>query len=95
MYTTTVSERDSYVEFTFTVDTDNPVYAFFPTLYQRQCNMWLKADSWDINNYAFVDYFFTGEHYSILDLGTFEPGQKVKLRMTLANGEALFSDVLI
>ena len=56
--------------------------------------MWLKADSWDIENYAFVDYFFTGENYSILNLGSFEPGETIKLRMTLANGEALFSDVL-
>lgn len=95
MYTTTVSDRDSYVEFTFTVETSDPVYVFFPTIYQRQCNMWLKAESWDIDNYAFVDYFFTGDYYSILDLGTYEPGEQLKLRMTLANGEAIFSDVLI
>mgnify|MGYP002797696004 CR=1 FL=1 len=95
MYTTTVSDRDSYVEFTFTVETSDPVYVFFPTIYQRQCNMWLKAESWDIDNYAFVDYFFPGAYYSILDLGTYEPGEQLKLRMTLANGEAIFSDVLI
>lgn len=95
MYTTTVSDRDSYVELTFTVETSDPVYVFFPTIYQRQCNMWLKAESWDIDNYAFVDYFFTGDYYSILDLGTYEPGEQLKLRMTLANGEAIFSDVLI
>lgn len=94
MYTTAVEGKDSYVEFSLDIDTDEPIYAFFPTIYQRQCNMWLKADSWDIENYAFVDYFFTGEYYSILNLGSFEPGEKVKLRMTLANGEAIFSDVL-
>lgn len=98
MYTTTVPDKDSYVEFSlnFTEESkaSEPLYAFFPTLYQRQCNMWLKADSWDITNYAFVDYFFTGEHYSILDLGTFDPAEKLHLRMTLANGEAIFSDVL-
>ena len=93
-YTTAVEGKDSYVEFTLDVDTDMPLYAFFTTQYQRQCNMWLKADSWDIENYAFVDYFFTGENYSILNLGSFEPGETIKLRMTLANGEALFSDVL-
>ena len=93
-YTTTVDGKDSYVEFTVDIDTDQPIFAFFPTIYQRQCNMWLKADSWDINNYAFVDYFFKGEYYSILNLGSFEPGETIKLRMTLANGEALFSDVL-
>lgn len=95
MYTTTVEGKDSYVEFTIKVDNDYPMYAFFPTIYQRQCNMWIKADSWDIVNYAFCDYFFTGEHYSILDLGSYEEGETVKLRMTLANGEAIFSDVLI
>ncbi len=93
-YTTAVEGKDSYIEFTLDVDTDMPLYAFFTTQYQRQCNMWLKADSWDIENYAFVDYFFTGENYSILNLGSFEPGETIKLRMTLANGEALFSDVL-
>lgn len=93
-YTTTVPDKDSYIEFTLTIDSDQPLYAFFPTIYQRQCNIWVKADSWDITNYAFVDYFFTGEYYSILDLGTYEPGEKIKIRMTLANGEALFSDVL-
>lgn len=93
-YTTAIEGKDSYVEFTLDIDTDEPIYAFFPTIYQRQCNMWVKADSWDIQNYAFVDYFFTGEYYSILNLGSFEPGETVKLRMTLANGEALFSDVL-
>ncbi len=94
MYTTAVEGKDSYVEFTVDVETDQPVFAFFPTIYQRQCNMWLKADSWDIDNYAFVDYFFKGENYSILNLGSFEPGESFKLRMTLANGEAIFSDVL-
>ena len=93
-YTTTVEGRDSYVEFTLDIDTDEAIFAFFPTIYQRQCNMWEKADSWDIKDFAFVDYFFTGEYYSILNLGSFEPGDTVRLRMTLANGEVLFSDVL-
>lgn len=94
MYNTAVEGKDSYVEFTLDIDTDKPIYAFFPTIYQRKCNMWLKADSWDVENYAFVDYFFQGENYSILNLGSFDPGEEVKLRMTLANGEAIFSDVL-
>ncbi|MCC8131582.1 MAG: YfhO family protein [Ruminococcus sp.] len=93
-YTTVVDGSDSYVEFTINVDSDNPIYAFFPTIYQRQCNMWIKADSWDVSNYAFLDYFFTSEYYSILDLGTYEDGETIHLRMTLANGEALFSAVL-
>lgn len=93
-YTTTVPEKDSYVEFTINIDSAEPLYAFFPTVYQRKCNIWLKADSWDITNYAFADYFFTSEYYSILDLGTYEPGEKLHVRMTLANSEALFSDVL-
>ncbi len=94
MYTTAVDGRDSYVEFTLNIENDYPVYAFFPTKYQRKCNIWLKSDAWDITNYAFCDYFFTGEHYSILNLGSFNEGEKVKLRMTLANGEAIFSDCL-
>ncbi len=95
MYTTAVEGKDSYVEFTIKVENSYNMYAFFPTIYQRQCNMWVKADSWDVVNYAFVDYFFTGEHYSVLDLGSYEEGETIKLRMTLANGEAIFSDVLI
>lgn len=94
MYTTTVDGKDSYVEFTIDIENDNPVYAFFPTIYQRKCNIWVKSSEWDIVNYAFVDYFFTGEHYSILNLGSFQEGETVKVRMTLANGEAIFSDVL-
>lgn len=94
MYTTTVDGKDSYVEFTIDIDNDNPVYAFFPTIYQRKCNIWVKSSEWDIVNYAFVDYFFTGEHYSVLNLGSFHEGETVKVRMTLANGEAIFSDVL-
>ena len=94
MYTTAVEGKDSYIEFTLDIDTDEPIFAFFPTIYQRQCNMWVKADSWDVENYAFVDYFFKGENYSILNLGSFEKGDTVRLRMTLANGEAIFSDVL-
>ncbi len=94
MYTTAVEGKDSYIEFVLDVDTDEPIYAFFPTIYQRQCNVWIKADSWDLKNYAFVDYFFTGEYYSILNLGSYEPGEKLRVRMTLANGEAIFSDVL-
>ncbi len=94
MYQTATEGKDSYVEFTVDIDTEKPIYAFFPTIYQRQCNMWLKADSWDVQNYAFVDYFFKGENYSILNLGSFDPGETIKLRMTLANGEAIFSDVL-
>lgn len=93
-YTTTVEGKDSYVEFNFDTETDEPVYAFFPTIYQRQCNMWLKADSWDLDTYAFVDYFFRSEYYSILNLGSYDPGETLRLRMTLANGESIFSDIL-
>lgn len=93
-YTTTVPEKDSYVEFTLNIDSDQPLYAFFPTVYQRKSNIWVRADSWDVNNYPFLDYFFTSEYYSILNLGSYEEGEELKVRMTLASGEVLFSDVL-
>ncbi len=99
MYTTKKQGQDSYIEFTFDVESNDPVYAFFPTVYQRKCNMWLNTDSWDITNYAFAGYFFTSDNYSILGLGshnaTEEDPETLYLRMTLANGEAIFSDVLL
>ena len=98
MYTTRKEGADSYVEFSFPVESSDPVYAFFPTIYQRKCNMWLKAESWDITNYAFAGYFFTGDNYSILGLGSHEASEEnpeeLHLRMTLANKEAIFSEAL-
>jgi uncharacterized membrane protein YfhO len=78
--------KNAQIAYEFTAPTDDPVYAFFPALYERKVNMWLDKE--------FVNYYFEGGKMSIQTLGRFEPGSEHSLSLTIDNekDETLFTD---
>jgi uncharacterized membrane protein YfhO len=78
--------KNAQIAYEFTAPTDDPVYAFFPAVYERKVNMWLDKE--------FVNYYFEGGKMSIQTLGRFEPGSEHSLSLTIDNekDETLFTD---
>ena len=94
-YTVETAGRDAYVEMSFTPRTDDVIYLYMPTLWQRQLNLWIKAENWDVKNYPFLTYYYEGENYCIATIGEPEPGVKFSIRMTLAKDEAYIKDKFV
>jgi uncharacterized membrane protein YfhO len=78
--------KNAQIAYEFTAPTDDPVYAFFPAVYERKVNMWLDKE--------FVNYYFEGGKMSIQSLGRFERGSEHTLSLTIDNekDETLFTD---
>ena len=79
---------DSHIDFLVKVDRDTGVYMYFPTSYERKCNVWVQ----DEREYAMAEQpmsqagqFFESDEYSILKLGDFSEGQTLRVRMTIDN----------
>ena len=85
-YTVRVDGENSHVEFLVTAETDDMVYVYFPSSYERKVNMWLNKD--------FVDYYFEGGNKVVQTLGRFSAGEQFSLITTIASekNEVLFED---
>ncbi len=108
-------DGDPTVDFHLVADSEDPVYIYFKTEFQKSVNLWMATwteDEWSADqsawesendgeftwasadNYArdnsdfdSLGEYFEGDNYIALRLGTFEPGTKITLRMTIANDE--------
>ena len=85
-YTVRVEGENSHIEFLVTAPTDDMVYVYYPSSYERKVNMWLNKD--------FVDYYFEGGNKVIQTLGRFNAGEQFSLITTIAHekNEVLFED---
>lgn len=93
------AKGDAHLDYLMTMDRDSDLYMYFPTRYERSCNVWvLDEESYREGDGTldFAGQFFVGENYSILDLGHFEKDEKVRVRVTIDNddNEAYWSDEL-
>ena len=87
-YLYTALEGDPTVDMFITPETDNPVYMFFKTESRYSVNLWLSKETDDTGtfiNHDFVQSYFKGHDYHIVELGSFEPGETFNLRMTVAD----------
>ena len=108
-------DGDPTVDFHLVAESDEPIYIYFKTEFQKKVNLWMKtwdtsewseaengwkaentgeftwadADEYAKNNGGFdsMGEYFENDNYIALRLGTFEPGTKITLRMTIANEE--------
>ncbi|MBQ2824159.1 MAG: YfhO family protein [Oscillospiraceae bacterium] len=85
-YVPRVEGENSHIEFLVTAPTEDMVYVYFPTSYERKVNMWLNEE--------FVDYYFEGGNKVIQTLGRFAPGEQFSLITTITEekNEVLFAD---
>ena len=85
-FTPRIEGQNSHVEFLVTAKTNDMMYVYFPSNYERKVNMWL--------NHEFLDYYFEGGNKVIQTLGRFNPGEQISLITTITEekNEVLFAD---
>lgn len=94
MYTAAES-GDPTVDMFITVPSEKPIYLFFKTENQKEVNLWLSTEKDENGNYInhdFVGTYFENNNYHTVELGTFEPGSTINLRMTVANEYTIVKD---
>lgn len=96
----TAGEGDPTINFNFTVPDDKPIYIYFKTENQKAVNLWLGEWSDELQDYdyterdrwGFFSSYFEGDNYTMMRLGSFEPGKKISLRVTVANEYTIVRD---
>ncbi|MGN1134008.1 MAG: YfhO family protein [Oscillospiraceae bacterium] len=84
------TEGDAHVDYLVEMNRDSDLYMYLPTSYQRECNVWvLNEDEYTDQNdkMNFAGQYFNGDDYSIMNLGEFKKGDKVRVRITIANDD--------
>lgn len=101
-YNTGEEGSESHIDYLISVENDGPVYIYFPTSYEKACNLWYYDESEfqrykkENNNEPAMDYagsYFEGDNYKILDLGEFTKGKTIRLRVTI-DKEAFWTEEL-
>ncbi len=86
---TKMESGDPTVDYRFTVMQNKRIYAYLKTENEQAVNLWLGV--WDniTETYDFKSYgrYFETRNYCILDLGVYDVGTKVALRMTVDNDQ--------
>lgn len=90
---------ECHIDYLIRMDKDSYLYMFLPTNYEHSCNVWYQPEDEYVegaNNMSFAGQFFTGDNYSILNVGKFYKGQKIRIRVTISNdqNEGVWSDEL-
>lgn len=90
---------ECHVDYVVKMDKDSYLYMYLPTKYERSCNIWIQDEDEYVDGANAMDYagqFFVGDNYSILNLGKYQEGQELRIRITIANdeNEAFWSDKL-
>ncbi len=90
---------DSHIDYLVKMDSDSPLYMYFPTTYERNCNIWVQEENAYKEMESPMDMagqFFVGDNYSILKLGDFYEGQTIRVRVTIDNkdNEAFWRDYI-
>lgn len=81
---------ECHVDFIIEMDKSSALYMYLPTVYERACNIWVQKESeYDsgTEEMKFAGQFFDGDNYAIMNLGEYESGEKVRVRISIANDE--------
>ena len=84
------TQGDAHVDYLVEMNRDSDLYMYLPTSYERECNVWvLNEKDYESNhdNMDFAGQYFNGDDYSIMNLGEFRKGDKVRVRITIANDD--------
>lgn len=101
-YNTGEEGSESHIDYLISIENDGPLYIYFPTSYEKACNLWYYDEA-EFQKYKSendsepaMDYagsYFEGDNYKILDLGEFTKGKTIRLRVTI-DKEAFWSQEL-
>ena len=98
-YPADTSHAECHIDYVVRMDKDSYLYMYLPTKYERSCNVFIQdEDEYDDGSEP-MDYagqFFVGDNYSIMNLGKFEKGKVLRIRLTISNddNEAFWRDQL-
>ena len=104
-YSVAQAGADSYIEYIVQCQTDDDVYLYFPTYYEKQINIWVNSEydeatgQWKTDNFSnlhtFVDKYYETEYYVILKLDMkVKPGQVIAVRASILNEYTYMCDQL-
>ncbi len=82
VYTKDSSDRSANVDFTFTPETDGNVYCYFPSTWARECDLCVNGSK--------VSTYFGNETCRVIDLGSFTPGEEVRVTLRLTDNDKLY-----
>ncbi len=87
-YTPVETGKNSHIEFILDAPTEDMIYFYMPSSYERKVNLWLNKE--------FVDYYFEGGNMAIQTLGRFEKNEELSFIVTITEekNEVLFKDKL-
>jgi uncharacterized membrane protein YfhO len=90
---------DSHIDYLVKMDSDSPLYMYFPTTYERNCNIWVQDEKLYQQGSQPMDYagqFFVGDNYSIFNIGHYTKGSTLRVRVTVDNkdNEAFWKDYI-
>lgn len=84
-YVPRIEGENSHIEYLFDAPTEDMIYMYFPSSYERKVNLWLNKD--------FLAYYYEGGNMSIQPLGRYSEGEEVSLITTITEkNEVLFKD---
>ena len=89
------STNDWTIDYFVRAKTNDTVYVYFPTTYEKKVNLWGGKWNDGISDYDYPDFlghFFENEYYCITRLGRYEAGKEFSLRVTVANEFTYMSD---
>lgn len=81
---------ESHLDFLLHMDKDSELYMYLPTKYERNCNIWYQTEEeYRHGNepMQFAGQFFVGDNYSIINLGSFDKDEEIRVRVTIDNDE--------
>ncbi|MBR6044339.1 MAG: YfhO family protein [Ruminococcus sp.] len=84
------NKAECHIDYVVKMDRTSPLYFFLPTKYERSCNIWYQPEDKYQAGETIMEYggqFFVGDNYSILNLGVFDGGDSVRIRVTISNDE--------
>ncbi len=84
-YLPTSTAKEANVYYTFTAPSDDEVYFYLPSEYPREVGM-------KVNGTSFPDGFYQNETSRIVSLGKFEPGEQVRVTLTIKQDDLYVLD---
>lgn len=76
-YVPIVEGDNAQVEYFIEAPTNDTIYVYLPSKYERKVNLWLNKE--------FLDYYYTGGNMTIQNLGKYDPGEEISLICTIDN----------
>ena len=88
-YTKAGEPIDSHIEYDFIAEQDGHVYFYFPTIYERKCNLWLKRGE---EEPKFLGQVYETDHHHIQYIGHFVKGEKYMVTLSLTGDKMFFRE---